>query len=321
MNTIHIAVCINDSYVIPGSVLIQSIGANKGSEQIMIHVLSLNELAEKTRSVLNAHAEKNRMKLEYHVFKVPDEIVHACILRKDYWSPEIFAKLLISSILPDLSKVIVMDGDMIVCGNLLDIWLEDIKDYALAGVIDSGFGSDAEVEKDIYYNSDGNSYLNAGLLLINLVYHREHNIQDSYIEWIKGNSEKINFPEQTVINNVVYNKIKILPLKYNLQFKSYVWKRKNNVYYSREERLEAYFNPLVIHYIGPYKPWHRCCPHPFVNEWNRYLKQTVFSKYTKEFPRGMNISQMSLRAKTTMWLLWLNGRMLRFLRIFKCRWI
>ena len=302
MNTIHIAICFNKTYIMPVAVLIQSIGANKGCEQIVIHAISTEDLPDSSKRVLNEVAERNGMMLEYHVFTIPEYIISS-FTNMRWWSPELFLKLYIPEILPSLSKVLVMDGDMVVCHSLLDIWREDIENYALAGVVDSGFGLVLEVERDCYYNSGEYGYLNAGLLLMNLDYHREHNIHGRYIEWIEGNLERIGFLEQSVINNVVYDKKKILPLKYNLQFNSYVWKCKNNTYYSSVERSEAYFEPLVIHYIGSYKPWYKFCPHPYVNEWNRYLRQTPFSGYTKDFLGGVGIGEMSLRAIITMWLL------------------
>lgn len=317
MNTIHIAICFSKTYIMPVAVLIQSIGANKGCEQIVIHAISTEDLPDSSKMALNEVVKKNGMTLEYHVFELSSDITMSFINMR-WWAPESFLKIFTPSILADLSKVIILDGDMIVRHSLLDLWNVDVSNCALAGVMESDWGFNPCFETEMCYDRK-RGYLNAGLLLMNLEYHRSHNLSEMYLEWMRNHLDKIYYLEQAVINNVIYDSKRILPLKYNLHFGSYVRKQKNKRYYSNEERADAYYDPTVIHFTGPVKPWHLFCPNPFQNEWNRYLKQTPFKGRRKELQYEIKIS--TLRQTIQSLMFWMNGRFLSFLRIFKCRWI
>lgn len=317
MNTIHIAVCFNNSYVMPVTVLLQSIGANKGCEQIVIHAISTEELPSLSKLILNEVAENNGMMMVYHVFELPAEITTS-YFNMQWWSLETFLKIFTPSILPDLSKVLILDGDMIVRHSLLDLWNVDVSACALAGVVDQAWGFNPRYETGMC-DDRKRGYLNAGLLLMNLEFHRSHNLLEMYLEWMKNHLDRLYYLEQTVINNVISDSKRILPLKYNLHFGSYVRQQKNKRYYSNEERADAYYDPTVIHFTGPIKPWHLFCPNPFQNEWNKYLKQTPFKGRRKELQYKIKISTLWKTILSLMF--WMNGRFLSLLRFFKCRWI
>lgn len=310
---IHIAICLNDNFVMPVTVLIQSIGENKGSEEIAFHAISLKELSDSSIGILNEQASKFGMTVEYHIFGVPEDICTS-VSNMRWWSPEVFLKLFIPEILPDLSKVLVMDGDMIVRHSLVDLWNEDVNGYALAGVPDcASVMYDSETFRDMHYDIEY-GYLNAGMLLMNLDYHRVHNLQGKYIEWLKINTGKLAFLEQTVINNVIYNQKRILPLKYNLHYTSYMRKYAGNNLFDKSEIAQASHNPTIVHYIWKVKPWHKLCRHPYLNEWDHYLSQTSFKGYRKRYNR----KGVSLPREIILFILW---RVCCISFIFKCKWI
>ena len=51
----------------------------------------------------------------------------------------VYAKLIISSLFPQLDRAIILEGDMIVTGDLSELWNIDISNYAIAATKDAWY--------------------------------------------------------------------------------------------------------------------------------------------------------------------------------------
>ena len=96
-------------------------------------------------------------------------------------------------------------------------------------------------------------YFNAGFLLIDLNKWREFEINYKALQLLSNPLSRSKFThlDQDVLNLILLDKIKYLDRKYNQQINiNYELKnKKNNKLYVSEETI-------LIHYIGPTKPWH-----------------------------------------------------------------
>ncbi len=163
-----------------------------------------------------------------------------------------------------INKVIYLDCDTIVRKDIAELYKTDIKDFYCAGVEDIV----GKTLKKRYSLSDSSTYINSGVLLINLKLCKQDNIYEKLIDFI---SEPLNglYGDQDVLNIVVQDKVKILDLKWNCMYK-YHTEYDNKDYYNSTAK-----DPSIIHYISVYKPW---IPGKYT-----YLKKDYF-KYLKLTP-------------------------------------
>ena len=102
-----------------------------------------------------------------------------------YISSATYIRLYLPSILHDIDKVLYLDGDTIIQKDLTSLYHTDIESNSVAGVLDYGvvICSHAWSEMDYIRNTlsnYANTYINAGVLLINLKYLRNNNAEEKF---------------------------------------------------------------------------------------------------------------------------------------------
>ncbi len=152
---------------------------------------------------------------------------------KNSYTPYTLARLYADKI-PDLpDKILYLDTDTIMHGDISSVFEIDIEDYEFAAAIDF-LG-----KFFLHYN-----YQNAGVLLLNLEKIRETKLFERARNLIK--TKKMAFPDQTSLNLLVKKK-KFISTKYNEQRKLH----KNTVvhHFCKSIRLFPFFHTVNI------KPW------------------------------------------------------------------
>lgn len=125
-------------------------------------------------------------------------------------------------------------------------------------------------------------YFNAGVLMINLKYWREHDILSDFLKVIEQYPKRLTSHDQDVLNLVFKENKIILPLKYNVM-PAYLQKLCYNpiAWEFEEEIKEAQAHPIIIHFTSIPKPWCSDCINPYTPEFDKYFKMTVWKKYRK----------------------------------------
>lgn len=162
-------------------------------------------------------------------------------------------------------KILYLDSDMVVRKNLRELYETDITDYLWAGVEDI---LNPYCKYKFKMRPDS-TYINAGVVLLNLKKCREENISEKLFElaqsaWQKR--DKLN--DQDMINIVSQAQIKIVDFKWNCMY-CY-----NNYYSSEEEYHEMAKDPSISHYITENKPWVAGSNPYNKEEYFEYLKLT-----------------------------------------------
>lgn len=170
-----------------------------------------------------------------------------------------YMRFSIHRLIPTIDKIIYSDVDVLFCDSLKELWEINIENYYFAGVKGTNnFANKWEAYKELDYYAElegvQGRYINAGILLMNLQRIRETQIEEL---WIAKSKMSYKYQDQDIINITCKNQILLLPLKYNLA--GYLipkWYKKYYLQgiYSKEECMEAYRNPVIIHYAGD-KPW------------------------------------------------------------------
>ncbi len=276
-----IAICLNNDYVMPSGIMMTSVCENNTDQAIIFHIVS-TDITEDGKKDLSDIAEKYNSKIYF--YSIDDSITSNLPVGKKWQSYHMqsvasYYRLFLSSVLPEeISKVIYLDGDIIVKGSLKDLWDTDMKDLGLAAVPDVLFCKDYHTKRLEYPQSMG--YFNAGVLLLGLNYWRKNQIEKLCLDYVKSSEEKLICHDQDVLNWVFKDRKILLDLKYNVQ-QDFLYSSKHQKLGSEfAEQLEyAQKNPLIIHYIYGIKPWYKECLHPYRRE---FLKYKAMSKWSRQ---------------------------------------
>ena len=173
-----------------------------------------------------------------------------------YWSNTTYARILIPQLKPEIHKVINLDSDIIVLGDLQKMIDIDMEGYAVAGVPDNYMINDCLINCGNYLNFSSkmlSKYFNAGVLIFDCDKWRRNKITEKLFKIQKKYKTKIKYVEQDLLNKYFDNNYKIIGTEFNLlnsnistliecpeHFKGLPYKK---------------WNCIVRHFEGPMKPW------------------------------------------------------------------
>lgn len=176
------------------------------------------------------------------------------------WPDENFYRYLLPSLLPKLHKVIYLDCDTLIKGDIVELWDKDITKHTLAAVEDcmSKYNS-KRIGKKPY------PYFNAGVLLMNLDEWRRNDITHKVFgELFKYRDANLKCPDQDVLNMLLYGTVQLLPTRFNAQ-NIYFWQDSDEYNFAHPLDLS---DSLIIHFTGPQKPWTGDYPYPYHMAWH-----------------------------------------------------
>ena len=224
--------------------------------------------------------DNDRHVIEFHLF---DETIFNSFpqigqVKCDYITKATYYRLFIDRMLnSDIDKVLYLDSDIVVDKSLETLWNSNISNYAVGCVTDM---SEAKHDYNRLDFDPKLGYFNAGVLLINLKYWRDHHIIDEFVNIIINHPEMIEQHDQDVLNIVLCKNKFTLPLTYNVQngflFKPEYLELDEKKY--KMDLEQAVQNPVIIHYTAVIKPWHLECNHPLRKRWFKYRNLTMWKK-------------------------------------------
>ncbi|WP_136683411.1 glycosyltransferase family 8 protein [Falsirhodobacter xinxiangensis] len=152
-----------------------------------------------------------------------------------------YLRLLIPGLFPDEDRVIYMDCDMVVTG---DLSLADTIELGSAPIAAVACPSPNSQEVAATGHVRG-TYINAGFLVMNLPVWRDEGIADQCITLIADPRQSLLSEDQSAINIVCRGRIVYLPSEFNVYSDPNAYKRKEDLP----------MEPAVIHYVVNNKPW------------------------------------------------------------------
>lgn len=175
-------------------------------------------------------------------------------------SEQTYYRLKAADILPEkYDKCLYFDVDVIVNIDLKEYFDIDISDYYIGGVKAGGFHfKDKWVQQycEKIGLADTKTYINAGAIIMNLKKIREDNMTPVMCQEAYNNYPCV---DQDVLNKLFYNRIKLLPLKFNLTstMKRCIKEKYDKMLevYGKQQLEEADSNPAIIHFADKIKPW------------------------------------------------------------------
>ncbi len=272
--TIPVAMATDNNYVVPTLVAMTSMLENKAKDTKLDFYLMLSgEVTTKNKNSIKK-LQKLYDNCSVKLIDMKDRFSSNYIKPGHITTPTYY-RLCLPSLLPQVDKVLYLDGDIVVTRDLRQLYNTDLGDNYIAGV--KAFGQQTwglEYAKKLGIK-DLTQCINAGVLIMNLEQMRKDNLEDKfnrYVPTLKKRGLVLN--DQDVLNAVCYNKIKFLSPIYNAF--QHIKFRYDTIpilidCYDCEEFKEACLDPAIIHYTSSNKPWKnsKC---RFYDKWEKYYK-------------------------------------------------
>jgi len=184
-----------------------------------------------------------------------------------------YQRLILPEVLNE-KKIIYLDGDMIVEGDISEIYQTNIKNSLLAAVPDSIESENKRCsELQIPWNR---GYFNSGAMVINCDKWKNLDVTKKVIDYLKNNPDKLVAPEQDALNALFYDRWIKLPLEWNCYRDSIIRAKKEGY---KKRNIKKLKKPKIIHYVSSSKPWHYSDIHPLKKRYWFYLKQSPWKEF------------------------------------------
>ena len=240
---IHIAFICDEAFALPTGVAIASLlSARAQGTKYSVHVVS-SGLSTDSKVRLKSLSGDDAKVVVHEV----DGAEFAGVTSGNaHVSGTAMFKFKLPRIFPNLNRVLYLDGDIVVRGDLSELWQTELDNAYVAAVEDiqaKRFGGKTLKERIGYPHE---KYFNSGMMLVNLAAWRRDGITDRLLEYrFHG---KNDFMDQDALNSVLGGRAVFLDMRYNTQATSLRYADSK----SREAKMSE---ALIYHYTSPEKPW------------------------------------------------------------------
>lgn len=218
----------------------------------------------------------------YNVSHIVDE--YDLTTSNEHISQETYYRFLVQDLLSFYDKVLYLDSDIIIEGDISELFNIDLGDNLLAAAHDVDYQGNLNMpdgERLEYTNkklqmNDPYSYFQAGVLVLNT---KELRALHSVDEWLEIASDPgYIYNDQDILNKYCEGRVTYLDYEWNVMHDC--GGRVNSVFsfapaQSFNSYLESRAHPKIIHYAGYEKPWKypRC---DYSNVYWKYARETPF---------------------------------------------
>lgn len=179
-------------------------------------------------------------------------------------SVETYYRFLIQDLLPHYDKVLYLDSDLIVKGDVSELFAVDLGDALLAAAHDIDFVANVNMKRgdrlayarDILGMKDPYGYFQAGVLVLNTRAMRAEYTMEQWLEF--ASDERFIYNDQDVLNAHCEGKVVYLDYDWNVMIDC--CGRIGNVFsFAPAGMLDAFMDSRnhekIVHYAGVQKPW------------------------------------------------------------------
>ena len=297
MNVVY--TCDNNFVWIMGISMISLLENNKDMEVLNVYLLGDNVSAECKVQLSEIAAKYGRT---CTVIDVPDLKIPTAFTSAR-WPKSAFTRMFSGELMPQEAKqMLYLDCDIVVRGSLKGLENYDMEGHAICAVKDcvsTGYKKKIGIEAE-------DSYVNAGVLLMDLEKMRELDIRAMMTDFVKEHASDISYADQDILNGMFKGKFGVLNPVYDVMTLTCVYTyeqigqiRHPSFYYSEGEIVEAQRNPVIVHYttcMTTIRPWCEGSDHPFAADFDKYMQMSPWKDRKKGVARFDKADQKIVKA-------------------------
>ncbi len=227
--------------------------------------------------------EREGFKIDF--IDISDEVENIKSRLKDvyHFSIVTYYRLFIASLFPQYDKVIYLDCDIVVLGDISELYNTEIGENILGAAPEEFVQNTKEfrlyAERALGVDPDG--YVNAGVLLMNLREFRKNKIEEQFIKLITEYDFDLLDPDQAYLNYLCLGKIHVLPNGWNKEPMPVACEGKKN----------------IVHYALYKKPWQFDDVADGECFWH-YAKQSPFYARIRKMRESFGEAELAEKAET-----------------------
>jgi lipopolysaccharide biosynthesis glycosyltransferase len=230
----------DDLYIPYLDVAISSLIAN-ASDDYCYKLIVLNVGLQPENISLVKQNEREGFSIEFIDISKHLERVTAHFKNVYHFSIATYYRLFIASLFPEYDKIIYLDCDLVVLGDISKLYEIDLGANILGAGPEAYVQNTAEFRRyaKVALGVDPDRYVNAGVLVINLAEYRKSRIEEQFVELITKHDFDLLDPDQAYLNYLCQDKIHVLPNGWNKE----------------PTLLPCEGDKHIVHYALYKKPW------------------------------------------------------------------
>lgn len=245
--TITIFFACDDAYIPFFAVSLKSLMTNASvNYNYDIKVLHNKAISKQNQNKIIDEFKNNNFNIDFVDVTNYVEEFNSKLHTRDYYSKSTYYRLFIPNMYPNLDKALYLDSDIVVNGDIAELYNTPLNDTFVGAIHDRAVGSLAVEFQEYVLNRIGvkkvENYFNAGVLLMNLKRLREINFENIFLQLLT----KVTFnvaQDQDYLNVICNQNVTYIDRTWNtMPFKA------------KGEILPEH--PKLIHYNLSFKPWH-----------------------------------------------------------------
>jgi len=268
-DTLHVAFCVDNHYFRSMGATIASLLEHNPRLGFVFHVFTF-AVADAHRARMQRLERESGVAVRIHLIDPARFAEFSHFIASTYYSPSIFTRLLIPSVLRGVAgRVLYLDADILCVGDVEELLRRDLDDVPALVVPDA---EATTVRRAAALKLAQPKYFNSGVMLMNVPLWLEQRITEQVIEVLLADGKRdLRFPDQDALNIVLDGRARYIEPKWNLLY-GLIGDLENGV-----TRMKPLDDPRFIHFAGAVKPWHDWCLHDSRELFSRYHRVSPWS--------------------------------------------
>jgi lipopolysaccharide biosynthesis glycosyltransferase len=266
---------VTDAGYLPwcGTALLSCVDAHPGQD-LDLHVVHDGSLStadvERLRAVVRGPAT-----LTVHAVG-PARVRH--LPRLSRFGSVVWLRFLLPELLPDHDRIVYLDADTFVVGDLWSLAGSDLDGNPVGAVANVVPAADWTRLAALGF-SDPADVLNSGVLVMDLDRMRREDTWGQIGDTVAAFADQIAWPDQDALNLVCAGRWAKLHPRFNAQNSLFAWPEQAQGVFGPAAAAEAVADPAVVHFEGPSlcKPWHALSTHPWRDRYRATLARTPWA--------------------------------------------
>lgn len=257
----HLACSCDTAYLPHLATMLRTLADHNDTDQIHVHFLSAVEDETELRRFCT-YIQK--LGFAISVIDIDPQLfasypLHGHVTAASYY------RLAIPSVLPqDVSRLLFLDCDMCIAGDLSPLWTMDLQGHLLAAVASP---DDPKGDRERLTMGPEDLYFNAGMMVMDLAGLRTYRLLDKSHAYLEKYRERIQWWDQDILNGLLHAATLELDCSWN--------------YLPLHGNCRDANDVRVVHFSGggSRKPWHYSCRSEFQPLYSQARSRTPWRRY------------------------------------------